>query len=321
MNGTVAFHRGLRRQKDNERHCKMLRHRCKANQHLLQVIEPMYHPVCAGTLWNKYVIPMYHETQGAVIKDITDTTRYAITTDGWTSLRDDEYVTTTVHYADPTNELQSRLLGTIRLDTSHTAENFTHAMQETLLKCKLKDTGIVTDNARNIVNAWLLTACPHIGCLAHSVNLLVYLFLKLSEVSLIVGKMGASFKQSGQKTTKLQAAKNELKLDKFHVLKDVELWWNSSLQMMRHIRQVYPAIAKVLLEYRANHLLLSDSDTHKIKELVMLLQPFEGATVMISYLRKPTSGMILSMLKEMKVRMEIHEDDSTSHQIIEAGNH
>ena len=43
----------------------------------------------------------------------------------------------------------------------------------------------------------------------------------------------------------------------------------------------------------------------------MLLQPFEAATVMTSSQRKPTSGMILPMLEQMKVRMHIHEDDST----------
>ena len=64
-------------------------------RHLLQAIEPMYHPACASTLQNKCVIPMYHETQGAVKKDITLTTRHAVTTDGWISLRNDEYVTTT----------------------------------------------------------------------------------------------------------------------------------------------------------------------------------------------------------------------------------
>ena len=76
-------------------------------------------------------------------------------------------------------------------------------------------------------------------------NLAVNRCLRLSEVSLIVGKyckIVAFFKQSGQTTTKLEAAEKELKLDKIHSQQAVEARRNSAIQMMRRILQAYPAI-------------------------------------------------------------------------------
>ncbi len=84
-----------------------------------------------------------------------------------------------------------------------------------MAKRKLTDPVTVTDNARNIVNAYCLSGFPHIGRFAHVMNLVMNKALAIPEVNAITGKcrrIAAAFKQSSLKAAALKDAENLLDL-------------------------------------------------------------------------------------------------------------
>jgi hypothetical protein len=77
----------------------------------------------------------------------------ALTTDCWTSINNEGYMTVTVHYLSDKLKMVSRVLNTIMIEESHTAVNLAKELRKIVTEWNLmnKISGVVTDNAANIV--------------------------------------------------------------------------------------------------------------------------------------------------------------------------
>ncbi len=283
---------------------------------MFRIVEPRYQPISRATLKEKFVTPMYYETKSKMMEDISIGRRHAFTTDAWTSIANEGFITTTCHYIDPrTMTLETRVLDTKRVTESHTAQNLADEMKKEVDdKWKLKYPVAVTDNAANIVNACEIRKYPHLGCFAHTLNLAVQRALLVPEVSRLVGKchqIVAFFNRSDQKNTALKSKEAELELRELSVIQDVKTRWNSALMMCRRLLTIFPALYAVLFDRKANHLLLDASETEKLQDLVQVLTPFEEATKMVSSAKSPTAGLVLPIIAQMKSRdLALHDDDS-----------
>ena len=111
----------------------------------------------------------------------------------------------------------------------------------------------VTDNARNIVNAWNdQLQKPNIPCVAHTLNLAVGRVLKLRSVANILGHVRNLVSQFHYSTTlaaKLRAKQNLLKMSQHKLfINDCPTRWNSSYDMLRRVLEQQLAICAVLIE-------------------------------------------------------------------------
>ena len=117
----------------------------------------------------------------------------SITTDCWTSRAVESFMTVTVHFITGDWQLQSRVLTTMALRGSHTAEKLSSSLRDVFAAWGIleKVTTCVTDNAANIVSAVGMLKLRHQPCFAHTLNLAV--------------------KDSIKKTDDIFTAKNRLK--------------------------------------------------------------------------------------------------------------
>lgn len=148
--------------------------------------------------------------------DIAQAQSHAITTDAWTSMACESFITTTIHYMDSEYTLQARVLDTKQMLEAHTADNLKTEMDKVIDDWGVEVSAIVTDNAANIVNACAKAGYPHIGCFAHTLNLCVGKGIAVQEASRLIGKcrqIVGFFKKSEKKTTQLKSAEEELELD------------------------------------------------------------------------------------------------------------
>jgi len=110
---------------------------------LLKVLEPRYTDASCNHILS------HNSDQGK--KELTKGVRHAITTDGWTSMTKDSFITITCHYIDPnTFKLCSIVLNTNHCPASHTDENLSNELHQTVETWLLNDPVRVTDNASNI---------------------------------------------------------------------------------------------------------------------------------------------------------------------------
>lgn len=100
------------------------------------------------------------------------------TTDGWASVSNTIFVALTADI-DRNSDLKS-VLGCTEFGERHTAENLSNLLINGVATWGIsnKISGIITDNAANIVAAVRLTNWHHFPCFAHTINLAVQHSLK-----------------------------------------------------------------------------------------------------------------------------------------------
>ena len=126
-------------------------------RNLLNILEPCYQLPSRPHIHNKYIIPMYHSTVEHVKTVLGNAERYSLTTDGWSSLANDSYISLTCHFIDKYSfTLESVLLNTTHMPEAHTGEHLLSEL-ESLIRFWNLDSNMkpffVTENNKNKTNA------------------------------------------------------------------------------------------------------------------------------------------------------------------------
>ena len=123
-------------------------------QKLMAFIEPQYSVPSRQTIMRR-AKRMYDEEKNRLQQELSKVLSVAVTTDAWTSLATDSYMTLTCHWIEENWKLRSTVLETVRVEGRHTAENLAFHMnfmkEEWGLSGKI--VACVRDNASNFAAA------------------------------------------------------------------------------------------------------------------------------------------------------------------------
>jgi len=176
---------------------------------LLHLLNPGYTLPSRKTLSKSLLSIMYNEIHDLVKKDIKDNAKYVcITTNSWTSIKNENYIAVTCHFINNECELKSYLLSCFKNSESHTSENLKKDLLVVIKEWDLENNvaASTTDNAYNIVNAGNSCGWRHLGCFAHSLNLAIQTALKqISQTRDKVRGIVGHFKRSPLAAEKLKA--------------------------------------------------------------------------------------------------------------------
>ena len=137
---------------------------------LLHELNPQY--VCPSRKhFSDNAIPsLYSQVKSVVMSDLKTAAGISCTTDGWSSVTTDPYVSLTVHFLTPTYMLRSYCLRTIYLPESHTAENIAAMIRSVLAEhdlCINDITTFTTDNGANMRAAVRVLDVIRVPCFGH----------------------------------------------------------------------------------------------------------------------------------------------------------
>ena len=221
---------------------------------LMGYADPRYKVPVTKTLHDNEILPLYQLSK-RTIKDklFNNSERVCFTTDGWSSLAQDRYISLTCHYVDKeTFKLESVLLETKHMPGSHTGENLLRELNDLTGDWGLsgKDPCFVTDAASNIMSALNLGDFDHIGCLAHTIHLAVEKGLSTPEAQDLITKckkLVAHFKHSPLDSEKLNNALNAEGKEILKVIQSCSTRWNSILDMSLRALKLHTGMNTVLL--------------------------------------------------------------------------
>ena len=116
--------------------------------------------------------------------------RVAITTDFWTSVAQDAYLSVTAHYISPEWELKSAVLETRNVTERHTMDNVSDNLKAVAVEWQIdqKLSGATTDNACNMVRAVQFLSWKHIPCFGHTLQLAVKAGLEIPSVIAVLAR-------------------------------------------------------------------------------------------------------------------------------------
>ncbi|KAJ8353306.1 hypothetical protein SKAU_G00208730 [Synaphobranchus kaupii] len=120
---------------------------------LINFLEPGYRIPSRGTITTR-IEARFNESK-AELKTQLATTNVALTTDCWSALTTESYITVTCHYIEQNWQVKSAVLLTESMSVRHTADNLAEKLNQSMESWGLTGRVIacVHDNARNIVSA------------------------------------------------------------------------------------------------------------------------------------------------------------------------
>ena len=289
---------------------------------LLNALDPKYTIVSRKHLTNTMLPAKYHDEKAKLQAELNKCDLAAITTDQWTSRANDGYTTFTAHYIADDWKMKSAVLSTRCERKRHTAVNLSGEMVKCLEEFNLieKISAIVTDNAANITNAAgsvvaddALGVQYHLGCFAHTLNLVVRHSLNNDPESHAVIKKVKDIVTFFNQSTVATNALREIQGEKFRKLKqDVDTRWNSTYLMLdSYLNPLDPKVAKsdegqrhidittVLCQRGKQQLCLTEEELTSLKDTVKLLKIYYDATTEMSGESYTTVSKVIPLVRQL----------------------
>lgn len=271
---------------------------------------PGYQMPDRKTISNSLIPKIYNSTKETIFKQLSDVDAVCLTTDGWTSINNQSFISITAHFIDHSDKqkscLNSFLLGCIPFDERHTAKNLSDLLQAQAQEWGLtnKIACVVSDNAANITAAIRLTPWRFIPCFAHTLNLVLQ--AGLAEIKEEVDKVKTIvqfFKRSSSALAKLRGMQAQMGLPELKLKQDVVTRWNSTYDMISRFITIKNAIVGLLAidEPQLNTLLPSDWTV--LEESIEILRLFHEITEEISAEKSVTVSKIILFVNSMNIHL------------------
>lgn len=310
---------------------------------MMKKVNPQFRPPCYQTF--KQDLGSGYQIAKELMKDMLNTTcdKASITTDLWTSCAQNGYIGITLHYLTNQMELKDILLCVELIKYPHTGNHIRETIIKKLQEFDLIDkiTIAITDNGSNMIKAiqeW--EGIERIPCSAHTLQLCVIKGLKKATDYVDRFKKLSIFFNSPKQNEKLEEAQAELnaKFEKqcdqllnenpdvdqieipeeyqpkiLRTITEVPTRWGSALASWRRLRELKPAIKRVLADlsietdyqskkdYRQlQERMLNTSEWNLLDELIELFKPIEDATEFLGGQKYCTLSLIYPTIQALK---------------------
>ncbi|KAL4107281.1 hypothetical protein QTP88_017652 [Uroleucon formosanum] len=198
-------------------------------KYFMNVVDPNYKPCSAESVKNRLKL-LTSDIRQLIKKELNEVTNVSCTTDCWTSISQDSYITIICHTIDQHWKPKSYTLTTHEVnERHHTAVNLAHHLKKSLIEWEIekKISSIVTDNAANVINAVSQLELNDnmeksgLTCAAHSLQLAVNKTLLDDEIQSVLtksSKIVCHFKHSSISMKSLEKTQQQLNLPKLTLL-------------------------------------------------------------------------------------------------------
>lgn len=226
-----------------------------------------------------------------------------ITTDGWTSITNESYLSVTVHFINEHMEMKSSLIECFKYNEQHTAVNLAEELKRVTEDWGIRDkvACVVSDSAPNIKAAIRLTGWKHIPCFAHTLNLIVQYGLEnIRELLTKIKRVVEFFKRSTQASIKLKAMQEQLGEPALSLKLDVATRWNSTYEMLRRMFDVKNSVISVTAIHYPELPSITNDDTAVMNQICDLLKAFKDCTEEMSSEQHVTVSKVILLHKALK---------------------
>ena len=247
----------------------------------------------------------------------------AITTDAWTSLTTDNYVTVTCHYIEKWS-MKSIVLQTRASAESHTGVNLSESLKAVVQDWGLdgKVTACVHDNASNIVlaNSHQFVTWESLPCFVHTLQLAINDGMTLTEVDSVVeacNKLVGHFHRSSLATNGLRDKQNSLNIPVHRLIQSCKTRWNSVCDMFERLYEQRQAVSAVLADRSICKLkdeqkfAMERNQWQVIEDIIPVLQALKCATTVLGAETNVCCSLILPVTHGLLSRhLQVSQDDS-----------
>lgn len=229
-------------------------------------------------------------TYDKVAKQVNELLRDAqwisFTTDAWSNAtKSCSLLSFTAHFVHGSVR-RKVILGAMVLEEDHTGAYLASKLKEAITRWGIESKIHVglRDNAANMVAAMRIAAVVDVGCVAHTLQLVLHdaLFMQSSVESVVkkTRKIVSHFKHSEQACRHLAECQKSCDIPEHKLIQDVETRWNSTYLMLQRVCEQRKALNLYSVE-RGSITTLTNPEWELAERVVLLLKPFYEATLEI----------------------------------------
>lgn len=281
---------------------------------LVHAMEPRYTP-CSRNYLSQTLIPnMYERVRNCVFKLVDVVPYVSITTDLWSSQAQDSYLSLTGHWIDDSWERKEGCFHAQPFNERHTGEHIKNIVTGCVEKWQLagKLHLVLRDNGRNFVAGLRDAEIPNVGCLAHTLQLVVKEGVLaqrgVEDLLSCCRRIVGHFKHSNVAWHALNSIQEKLGLPMHRPVQDEPTRWNSSYYMLSWIAEQKQGLLAVSADISLP-LELTTAQWQLTEKVLHVLKPFEEATKETSYLTCSVSVVIPIVNALVRQLEKENEDD------------
>jgi len=294
-------------------------------KYFMNVVDPNYKPCSAESVKNRLKL-LTSDIKQLIKNELNEVTSVSCTTDCWTSISQESYMTIICHTIDQHWKPKSYTLTTHEVSERHTAVNLAHHLKKSLIEWEIekKISSIVTDNAANVINAVSQLELNDnmeksgLTCAAHSLQLAVNKTLLDDEIQSVLtksSKIVCHFKHSSISMKSLEKTQQQLNLPKLTLLQYCKTRWNSSFLMLERLYINRAPITNVLADRNitasniAQKLEITESEWLIIEKLLVLLKPLQALTTLFCGELESSVSMVRPLIHKIVTSHYEHSID------------
>lgn len=198
---------------------------------------------------------LHEDSKNTIMNNLEKNQNVALTTDLWTSVAIHSYLTVVSHSIDENWSPKVYTLDTVSVEEKHTSENISSTLSSVMSKWTNNTivSGIVTDNARNMLGALRtiedVELRDQMTCASHSLQLVINKAIDtehLNSLFTTASKLVGHFKHSSTASEELKRVQQQLELKTQKLKQRNKTRWNSTFMMLERLFHNRAPISNVL---------------------------------------------------------------------------
>ncbi|XP_051797876.1 zinc finger BED domain-containing protein 4-like isoform X2 [Acanthochromis polyacanthus] len=276
---------------------------------MLQTLEPSY-AIPTRKALKEMVSERYAAETQNIKEKLHSTNAISLTADMWTSVNMEAYLAVTGHFFDTENKMCTTVLGVKYFPKSHTAENIAEVTQDLIDSWAItgKVARFVTDAGANMIASARLLKIGHSPCIAHTLNLIVKKSCDqvsdLTDIRHKTKNIVTHFRSSTLAKEKLSHVQQQMQKPILKLINEVPTRWNSTYQMLSRIASQKEPVWVSLASLKTPLPALTGEEHDIIAEVLIVLAPFNAATVELSEEKRVSGSKIIPMMKMLHHTMQ-----------------
>lgn len=280
----------------------------EAFQGFVKALNPNYElpnrKLISGTLiGEQYII-----CKTKVMELVQNAKNVCITIDCWDSLVMDSYLTVTAHFLVDFN-LKTVMLHCEQFNRSFT-DDLTNCLQNIVQEYNISDkiTLAVSNNNQEIRYAIEKNQWTFFGCFLHKLNIIMDKALKV--VDYILEKVNTVVSYFKRNNTAAEAllkyqTDSEKRLLPLKLIRSVPKRWNTIFYMLERFLKLQGAMEKVIQNLRLDTKIITGEIWKTIKQICMVLQPFEEVTRIMSSSKYLSGSLVVIIVEGLKNTLNV----------------
>ncbi|CAK1589916.1 unnamed protein product [Parnassius mnemosyne] len=273
----------------------------------IKELNPAYQLPSRKTLSNALMTNVYNQTKEKVKSELCQAEHVCITTDGWTSAPNDNYLAVTIHFFNQQAELKSFLLECIQFPDRHTSENLALELKRITDNWEITDkiVAAISDNAYNIKAAIRLNNWKHIPCFAHTLNLIVQSALKeIKDITTKIKQIVELFRRSPLASERLKNMQKKLDEPLLKIKQDVSTRWNSTYDMFERVLKIKNSVMSTIAIDYPDTINMTSEDIEVLDSAIEILSFFKDVTEEMSSEKNVTISEVILISNALKKKCQ-----------------